>query len=187
MLYRASRHWTSLVCDCKLIWKITFYFLGGCRFWIVERGLNYWWTKQKTFSSRYVLFISAMAVRSLERERERELGEACDWWCGEIVLWIQADSFQRQGRQLRRKMWLQNLRLKLMVGGIVLVLIIILWLIACKGFKCWWAWGAKFSNTSRLSSGVQKETKILLVCVFGDLLDCRIPHPVTSSAIKLRW
>ncbi|KAJ9684966.1 hypothetical protein PVL29_017120 [Vitis rotundifolia] len=51
-------------------------------------------------------------------------------------LQFQADSFQRQGRQLRRKMWLQNLRLKLMVGGIVLVLIIILWLIACKGFKC---------------------------------------------------
>eukprot|EP00262_Sarcandra_glabra_P018372 TRINITY_DN655_c0_g2_i1.p1 TRINITY_DN655_c0_g2~~TRINITY_DN655_c0_g2_i1.p1 ORF type:complete len:238 (-),score=49.81 TRINITY_DN655_c0_g2_i1:283-996(-) len=51
-------------------------------------------------------------------------------------LQFQADSFQRQGRQLRRKMWLQNLRFKLMVGGAVLALIIIIWLMACKGFKC---------------------------------------------------
>nr|GEY91704.1 vesicle-associated membrane protein 727 [Tanacetum cinerariifolium] len=29
-------------------------------------------------------------------------------------LQFQADSFQRQGRSLRRKMWLQNLQMKLM-------------------------------------------------------------------------
>ncbi|KAI8563403.1 hypothetical protein RHMOL_Rhmol03G0109000 [Rhododendron molle] len=51
-------------------------------------------------------------------------------------LQFQADSFQRQGRQLRRKMWLQSLQMKLMVGGVILVLIVILWLIACGGFKC---------------------------------------------------
>ncbi|KAM7268893.1 hypothetical protein ACFE04_011059 [Oxalis oulophora] len=34
-------------------------------------------------------------------------------------LQFQADSFQRQGRQLRRKMWLQNLQMKLMIGGAV--------------------------------------------------------------------
>ncbi|KAK7357833.1 hypothetical protein VNO80_17130 [Phaseolus coccineus] len=51
-------------------------------------------------------------------------------------LQFQADSFQRQGRQLRRKMWLQNLQFKLMVGGGILTLIIILWVIACGGFKC---------------------------------------------------
>jgi vesicle-associated membrane protein 72 len=51
-------------------------------------------------------------------------------------LQFQADVFQRQGRSLRRKMWFQNLQMKLMVGGGVLVLIIILWLIACGGFKC---------------------------------------------------
>ncbi|KAA3454256.1 vesicle-associated membrane protein 727 [Gossypium australe] len=39
-----------------------------------------------------------------------------------------ADSFQRQGRQLRRRMWLQNLQMKLMVGGAILVLIILLWI-----------------------------------------------------------
>ncbi|CDO99918.1 unnamed protein product [Coffea canephora] len=51
-------------------------------------------------------------------------------------LQFQADTFQRQGRQLRRKMWLQNVQMKLMVGGAILVLIIIFWLIACGGFKC---------------------------------------------------
>ncbi|KAJ0103698.1 hypothetical protein Patl1_05877 [Pistacia atlantica] len=51
-------------------------------------------------------------------------------------LQFQADSFQRQGRQLRRKMWLQNLQMKLMIGGGILILILILWFIACGGFKC---------------------------------------------------
>ncbi|XP_073032402.1 vesicle-associated membrane protein 727 [Primulina eburnea] len=45
------------------------------------------------------------------------------------TLQFQADSFQRQGRQLRRKMWLQNLHMKLMIGGAVLVLLFILWFI----------------------------------------------------------
>ncbi|KAI3864984.1 hypothetical protein MKW92_008025 [Papaver armeniacum] len=51
-------------------------------------------------------------------------------------LQFQADSFQRQGRQLRRKMWLQNFQMKLMVGGGIIALIIILWLMVCRGFKC---------------------------------------------------
>ncbi|KAG6495243.1 vesicle-associated membrane protein 727-like [Zingiber officinale] len=51
-------------------------------------------------------------------------------------LQLQADSFQRQGRQLRRKMWLQNLRFKLMVAGVILAIILVLWLMACGGFKC---------------------------------------------------
>lgn len=51
-------------------------------------------------------------------------------------LQFQADSFQRQGRQLRRKMWLQSLQMKLMVGGAVVLLIMIVWLISCGGFKC---------------------------------------------------
>lgn len=51
-------------------------------------------------------------------------------------LQFQADSFQRQGRQLRRKMWFQNLQMKLMVGGAVVIFIIIIWLFACGGFKC---------------------------------------------------
>lgn len=51
-------------------------------------------------------------------------------------LQFQADSFQRQGRQLRRKMWLENIRLKLLAAGTALALLIIFWLIFCKGSKC---------------------------------------------------
>ncbi|KAB5539097.1 hypothetical protein DKX38_016630 [Salix brachista] len=51
-------------------------------------------------------------------------------------LQFQADSFQRQGRELRRKMWLQNLKVKLIVGGTVLSLIVIAWIAICGGFKC---------------------------------------------------
>ena len=48
----------------------------------------------------------------------------------------QADSFQRQGRQLRRKMWLQNLQMKLIIGGAIFVSIMVVWLFICGGFKC---------------------------------------------------
>ncbi|KAK9075106.1 hypothetical protein SSX86_003425 [Deinandra increscens subsp. villosa] len=51
-------------------------------------------------------------------------------------LQFQADSFQRQGRQLRRKMWLQNVHMKLMVAGSILTLVIIVWQIICGTFKC---------------------------------------------------
>jgi len=52
------------------------------------------------------------------------------------TLQSQADTFHRHGRELRRKMWLQNLRFKLMVGGGIAALILILWLMVCRGFKC---------------------------------------------------
>ncbi|KAG6510167.1 vesicle-associated membrane protein 727-like [Zingiber officinale] len=51
-------------------------------------------------------------------------------------LQFQADDFQRHGRQLRRRMWLQSLRFKLMVAVIALAVILALWFMACKGFKC---------------------------------------------------
>eukprot|EP00249_Psilotum_nudum_P005070 c18547_g1_i1 orf=407-1072(-) len=49
---------------------------------------------------------------------------------------FQADNFQKQGKQLRRKMWLQNMKVKLVVLGIVIILILIIWLSVCHGFKC---------------------------------------------------
>ncbi|CAM6129199.1 unnamed protein product [Calypogeia fissa] len=48
----------------------------------------------------------------------------------------QADNFQRQGRQLRRKMWLQNFKVKLIVLAIIIVVILIIWLSICHGFNC---------------------------------------------------
>ncbi|KAJ0789291.1 putative Longin domain, v-SNARE, coiled-coil domain-containing protein [Helianthus annuus] len=51
-------------------------------------------------------------------------------------LQFQADSFHIQGRQLRRKMWLQNVQMKLMIGASILTTIIIIWQIVCGGFGC---------------------------------------------------
>uniref|UniRef100_A0A0C9RNS7 TSA: Wollemia nobilis Ref_Wollemi_Transcript_7705_1165 transcribed RNA sequence n=1 Tax=Wollemia nobilis TaxID=56998 RepID=A0A0C9RNS7_9CONI len=51
-------------------------------------------------------------------------------------LQFQADTFQRQGRQLRRKMWLQNLKFKLIILGIVLIIFLIICLSVCRGFSC---------------------------------------------------
>ena len=49
---------------------------------------------------------------------------------------LQADNFQRQGKQLRRKMWFQNMKVKLIVLAIIIVIIIIIWLSICRGFTC---------------------------------------------------
>lgn len=39
---------------------------------------------------------------------------------------------------MRRKMWLQNMKIKLIVLGILIALILIIVLSVCGGFNCWW-------------------------------------------------
>ncbi|KAJ9565101.1 hypothetical protein OSB04_001067 [Centaurea solstitialis] len=48
----------------------------------------------------------------------------------------QAQGFRTAGTQLRRKMWFQNMKVKLIVLGILIALILIIVLSACHGFKC---------------------------------------------------
>ncbi|KAG0462423.1 hypothetical protein HPP92_020899 [Vanilla planifolia] len=48
----------------------------------------------------------------------------------------QAQDFRQQGTRIRRKMWLQNMKVKLIVLGIVVALILIIVLSVCHGFKC---------------------------------------------------
>jgi vesicle-associated membrane protein 72 len=48
----------------------------------------------------------------------------------------QAQDFRQQGTQVRRKMWLQNMKIKLIVLGIIIALILIIILSVCHGFKC---------------------------------------------------
>ncbi|KAH1108433.1 hypothetical protein J1N35_012201 [Gossypium stocksii] len=48
----------------------------------------------------------------------------------------QAQDFRQQGTQMRRKMWLQNMKVKLIVLGILVALILIIILSVCHGFKC---------------------------------------------------
>ncbi|KAL3570184.1 hypothetical protein D5086_027433 [Populus alba] len=49
---------------------------------------------------------------------------------------FEAQDFRSQGTQIRRKMWLQNMKVKLIVLGILIVLILIIVLSICKGFNC---------------------------------------------------
>ncbi|XP_027334444.1 vesicle-associated membrane protein 722-like isoform X2 [Abrus precatorius] len=48
----------------------------------------------------------------------------------------QAQDFRQQGTQLRRKMWYQNMKIKLIVLGIIIALILIIVLSVCHGFNC---------------------------------------------------
>ncbi|CAN1282103.1 Putative vesicle-associated membrane protein 726 [Linum perenne] len=48
----------------------------------------------------------------------------------------QAQDFKSTGTKIRRKMWLQNMKIKLIVLGIIVALILIIVLSVCKGFNC---------------------------------------------------
>ncbi|KAF5736980.1 hypothetical protein HS088_TW14G01135 [Tripterygium wilfordii] len=48
----------------------------------------------------------------------------------------QAQEYKKQGTQVRRKMWYQNMKIKLVVFGILLLLVLIIWLSVCHGFDC---------------------------------------------------
>ncbi|CAM8893469.1 hypothetical protein QQ045_026731 [Rhodiola kirilowii] len=48
----------------------------------------------------------------------------------------QAQDFRQQGTKIRRKMWIQNMKIKLIVFGIFLSLILIIFLSVCRGFSC---------------------------------------------------
>lgn len=47
-----------------------------------------------------------------------------------------AQEFKKKGTQIRRKMWYQNMKIKLVVLAIVLFLVLIIWLSVCRGFNC---------------------------------------------------
>ncbi|KAL4296784.1 hypothetical protein GQ457_12G005550 [Hibiscus cannabinus] len=48
----------------------------------------------------------------------------------------QAQAYRNQGTKIRRKMWYQNMKIKLVVFGILLLLVLIIWLSVCRGFDC---------------------------------------------------
>ncbi|KAI8011533.1 Vesicle-associated membrane protein 724 [Camellia lanceoleosa] len=47
-----------------------------------------------------------------------------------------AEGFKKVSDQIKRKMWYQNMKTKLIVVVILLVLALIIWLSICHGFKC---------------------------------------------------
>ncbi|CAA0832238.1 Vesicle-associated membrane protein 721 [Striga hermonthica] len=48
----------------------------------------------------------------------------------------QAQDFRTTGTKIRRKMWLQNMKIKLIVLAIIIALILIIVLSICRGFNC---------------------------------------------------
>ncbi|CAL1384457.1 unnamed protein product [Linum trigynum] len=48
----------------------------------------------------------------------------------------QAQDFRQQGTKIKRKMWYENMKMKLIVFGIFAALILLIWLSVCHGFKC---------------------------------------------------
>ncbi|CAN6552485.1 unnamed protein product [Malus baccata var. baccata] len=48
----------------------------------------------------------------------------------------QAQDFRTQGTKMKRKMWLQNMKMKLIVVAILVVIALIIYLSICRGFKC---------------------------------------------------
>ncbi|CAN4106224.1 unnamed protein product [Withania somnifera] len=47
-----------------------------------------------------------------------------------------AQEFKEKGTQIWRKIWYQNMKIKLVVLGIILFLVLIIWLSICHGFNC---------------------------------------------------
>ncbi|KAG7991348.1 hypothetical protein I3843_02G070500 [Carya illinoinensis] len=48
----------------------------------------------------------------------------------------QAQQYKVHGTQLKRKMWYQNMKIKLLFLGILVLLILVIWLSICQGFDC---------------------------------------------------
>ncbi|XP_042052291.1 putative vesicle-associated membrane protein 726 [Salvia splendens] len=48
----------------------------------------------------------------------------------------QAQDFKAKGTTLKRRMWFENMKIKLIVLGLVLLIFLVIWLMVCHGFKC---------------------------------------------------
>lgn len=130
-VFKLNREYCLMLLPYKLVSDYACFFV---RYWIAGRRLSFWWVRQRPYSHRYLFSVLClhmmMYVKSCYKNQHSTLTENC------FFLMFQADSFHRHGRELRRKMWLQNLRFKLMVGGGIAALILIIWLMVCRGFKC---------------------------------------------------
>ncbi|KAA3456202.1 vesicle-associated membrane protein 724-like protein [Gossypium australe] len=48
----------------------------------------------------------------------------------------QAQAYKKQGTKIRRKMWYRNMKIKMVVLGILLLLVLVIWVSVCHGFDC---------------------------------------------------
>lgn len=115
-----------------------------CRFLTVVRKLSFWWTKPKIFAHRlYSLMPLCPAFICLHSHTKTnmlfEFIAGSSYYrilCLTKLQLLQAQDFRTTGTQMRRKMWLQNMKIKLIVLAIIIALILIIVLSVCHGFKC---------------------------------------------------
>ncbi|KAI4369565.1 hypothetical protein MLD38_017991 [Melastoma candidum] len=48
----------------------------------------------------------------------------------------QVEAYRKHGVQIRRKMWNQNMKMKVVVGGILVMLVLVIWVSVCHGLDC---------------------------------------------------
>ncbi|XP_047951467.1 vesicle-associated membrane protein 721-like [Salvia hispanica] len=48
----------------------------------------------------------------------------------------QAQDFKAKGTQLKRNMWFENMKIKLIVIGLLILIALLIWVSICHGFKC---------------------------------------------------
>lgn len=79
--------------------------------------------------------VKGVMLQSIEKVLER--GDRIELLVEKTdALRFQADDFHRQGRQLRRDLWLRDARLKLAAAAAVTALLFVTWLTVCHGFTC---------------------------------------------------
>lgn len=76
-------------------------------------------------------FISIEKLRKSEHTGGAEHIDAFD-----LIFGFQAQDFRQQGTKVKRKMWIQNMKMKLIVFGIVAVIIIVIIISVCRSLKC---------------------------------------------------
>ncbi|ONK61585.1 uncharacterized protein A4U43_C08F31500 [Asparagus officinalis] len=79
--------------------------------------------------------IKSIMLENIEKavDREEKLTDLTD---KTTDLHSQAQDFRKQGTKVRRKMWLKNMKIKLVVLSILLLLVLIIWVSVCQGFSC---------------------------------------------------
>lgn len=83
----------------------------------------FWQDRRSAFSGIFICNVLIYHSRHVMKENV---------WFG----FFQAQSFKKQGTQMRRKMWYQNMKIKLVVLGIILLLVLVIWVSVCQGFDC---------------------------------------------------
>ncbi|KAJ0034020.1 hypothetical protein Pint_24542 [Pistacia integerrima] len=84
-----------------------------------------------------LVFLNYFLVAHLYMDEAMERGENIQNLSDKTEnLQKEAQVYREAGTRIRRKMWYQNMKIKLVVLGILLALVLIIWLSVCHGFNC---------------------------------------------------